>query len=65
MFGINDGGALVADGFLPRLQVHLGFVAPPGAVPHRHDRLAEGGGRGNGGAVDLVPVVLVGVVLHL
>jgi len=62
---VDDGGALVADGFLPRLQVHLGLVAPPRAVAHRHHRLAEGSGRGNKGAVHPVPVVLVGVVLDL
>lgn len=65
MFRVDDGGALVADGLLPRLQVHLGLVAPPSAVPHRHHCLAEGGGRGNGGAVHPVPVMLVGVVLDL
>lgn len=65
MFRVDDGGALVADGLLPRLQVHLGLVAPPGAVPHRHHGLAEGGGRGDGGAEHPVPVVLVGVVLDL
>lgn len=65
MFRVDDGGALVADGLLPRLQVHLGLVAPPGAVSHRHHRFAEGGGRGDGGAVHPVPVVLVRVVLDL
>lgn len=65
VFGVNDGGALVADGPLPRLQVHLGLVAPPSAVPHRHHCLAERGGRGNRGAVDPVPVMLVRVVLDL
>lgn len=50
---------------MPRLQVHLRLVAPPGAVLHRHHRLTEGGGRGDGGAVNLVLVVLVGVVLDL
>lgn len=65
MLGVNDGGAPVADGLLPRLQVHLGLVAPPGAVPHRHHRLAVGGGRGEKGAVHLVPEVSVRVVLDL
>lgn len=65
MFWVDYGGALVADGPLPGLQVHLGFVAPPGAVPHRHHRLAEGCSRGNGGAKHPVAVVLVGVVLDL
>lgn len=62
---VDDGGASIADGFLPRLQVNLGLVAPPGAVPHCHHRLAEGGWRGNRGAVHLVLVVLVRVVLDL
>lgn len=62
---VDDGGAAVADGLLPRLQVHLGPVAPPSAVPHRHHCLAEAGGRGHGGAAHLVLVVPVGVVLHL
>lgn len=65
MFRVDYGGALVADRPLPGLQVHLGFVAPPGAVPHRHHRLAEGCSRGNGGAKHPVAVVLVGVVLDL
>lgn len=65
VFRVDDGGALVADGPLPWLQVHLGLVAPPGAVPHRHHRLAEGGGRGNGGAENPVLVMLVRVVLDL
>lgn len=65
VFGVNDGGAPVADGLLPWLQVHLGPVAPPGAVADRHHGLAEGGGGGHGCAVDLLLVVLVGVVLHL
>lgn len=65
VFGVNDGGAPVANGFLPRLQVHLGLVAPPGAVPHRHHRLAVGGGRWKRGAVHLVPEVSVRVVLDL
>lgn len=65
VFGVNDGGALVADGLLPRLQVHLGLVAPPGAVPHGHHRLAVGDGRGKRGAVHLVPEVSVRVVLDL
>lgn len=54
MFWVNDGGAPVADRLLPRLQVHLGLVAPPGAVPHGHHCLTEGGGRGKRGAVHLV-----------
>lgn len=62
---VDDGGAAVADGLLPRLQVHLGPVAPPSAVPHRHHCLAEAGGRGHGGAANLVLVMPVGVVLHL
>lgn len=65
MFRVNDGGTPVADGLLPRLQVHLGLVAPPSAVPHRHHCLAEGGGRGKGSAVHLIPVVPVGVVFDL
>lgn len=65
VLGVNDGGAPVADGLLPRLQVHLGLVAPPGAVPHGHHRLAVGGGRGEKGAVHLVPEVSVRVVLDL
>lgn len=65
VFRVDDGGALVADGPLPWLQVHLGFVAPPGAVSHRHHRLAEGCGRRNGDAKHLVTVVLVGVILDL
>lgn len=65
VLGVNDGGAPVADGLLPRLQVHLGFVAPPGAVAHGHHRLAVGDGRGERGAVDLVPEVSVRVVLDL
>lgn len=64
VFGVNDGGAPVADGLLSRLQVHLGPVAPPSTVLHRHHCLAEGGGRGHGGAVNLVPVMFVRVVLH-
>jgi len=62
---VDDGGALVADRPLPRLQVHLGLVAPPCAVPHCHHCLAEGGGRGNWGAQHPVSVMLVGVVLDL
>lgn len=65
VFRVDDGGALVADRLLPRLQVHLGLVAPPGAVTHRHHCLAEGGGRGHGGTVHPVLVMLVGVVLDL
>lgn len=65
MFGVDDGGAPVADGLLPWLQVHLGPVAPPGAVVHRHHCLTEGGGGGHGGAADLLLVMLVRVVLHL
>lgn len=64
VFRVNDGGAPVADGLLPRFQVHLGPVAPPSTVVHRHHRLAEGGGRGHGGAGDLVPVMFVRVVFH-
>lgn len=59
MFWVDDGGALVADGPLPRLQVHLGLVASPSAVLHRHHCLAEGGGCGNRRAVNLVLVMLV------
>lgn len=65
MLRVDDGGALVADWLLPRLQVHLGLVAPPSAVPHCHYCLAEGGGCGDGGAVHPVSVMLVGVVLDL
>lgn len=65
MLWVDDGGALVADGFLPWLQVHLGLVAPPCAVAHRHNGLAEGGCRGNGGAVHPVLVMLVRVVPDL
>lgn len=65
VFGVDEGGALVPEGLLPGLQVHLCLVAPPGAVLHHHHRLAEGGGRGDGGAQHLVPVALVRVVLHL
>lgn len=64
-FRVDDGGAPVADGLLPRLQVHLRLVAPPGAVLHRHHCLTEGGGCGDGVAVNLVLVVLVRVVLDL
>lgn len=62
---VDDGGALVADRPLPGLQVDLALVAPPGAVPHCHHRLAVGGGCRNGAAEHLIPVVFVGVVLHL
>lgn len=65
VFGVDDGGAPVADRLLSWLQVHLGPVAPPGAVVHRHHCLAEGGGRGHGGAANLVLVMPVRVVLHL
>lgn len=65
VFGVNDGGALVADGPLPRLQVHLGLVASPSAVLHRHHCLAERGGCWNRGAVNPVSVMFVGVVLDL
>lgn len=59
VFWVDDGGAPVADGPLPRLQVHLGFVAPPSAVPHRHHCLAVGCGGRNRGAIHPVPVMLV------
>ncbi len=59
VFRVNDGGAPVANRLLPRLQVHLRLVAPPSAVMHRNHCLAEGGCRGNGGAVHLVLVVLI------
>lgn len=65
VFGVDDGGALVADGPLPGLQVHLALVAPPGAVPHGHHRLAEGRRRGHRDAEHPVLVMLVGVVLDL
>lgn len=65
VFGVNDGCAPVADGLLSRLQVHLGLVAPPGAVPHGHHRLAVGDGRGERSAVHLVPEVSVRVVFDL
>lgn len=63
VFWVDDGGALVADGLLPRLQVHLCLVASPSGVLHRHHRLAEGSGHGNRDAHHPVSVVLVGVVL--
>lgn len=59
VFGVNDSCAPVADGFLPRLQVHLGLVAPPGAVPHGHHRLTVGRGSRERSAVHLVPEVSV------
>lgn len=65
VFRVDDGGALVSDGPLPWLQVHLRLVAPPSAVPHRHHCLTEGGGRRDGGAVNPVAVMLVRVVLDL
>lgn len=65
VFWVDDGGTLVSDWPLPWLQVHLRLVAPPSAVLHRHHRLAEGGGRGDRGAVNPVPVMLVRVVLDL
>lgn len=65
MFWVNDCGALVGDRLLPWLQVHLGLVAPPSTIGHRHHCLAERGGCGHGGAVNLVSVVLVGIILDL
>lgn len=65
MFGVDDGGAPIANGLLPRLQVHLRLVTPPGAVAHGHHRLAVGDGCGERGAVHLVPEVSVRVVLDL
>lgn len=59
VLGEDDGGALEVQGPLARFKVQLGFVAPPRAVLHCHDRLAVGGHRGNQCAVHLVPVVLV------
>ena len=40
VFGVHDGGALVALHPLPRLKLQLGFVAPPGTVGQREDSLA-------------------------
>lgn len=65
VFGVDDGGAPVAQGLLPRLQINLGLVAPPGAVLDGHHGFAEAGGGGDGGAVNLVPIVPLGVVLYL
>lgn len=59
VFWVDDGGASVADGPLPGLQVHLGLVAPPGAVSHCHHGLTEGGCCGHWNTVDLVLVMLV------
>lgn len=65
VFGVNDGGAPVAQGLLAGLEIDLGLVAPPGAILNSHDGLTEAGGGGDWRAVNLVPIVPVRIVLYL
>lgn len=63
MFGVHDGGALVALHPLPGLKLNLSLVAPPGTVGQSKDSLAaliqtQAGGL-HGDVMDEVPLRVV------
>lgn len=61
----NDGRALKPQWLLAGLEDQLGLVVPPGAIGSSNDCLAVGGDGGDGAVEDVIPIMLLGVVLHL
>lgn len=61
----NDGRALKPQRLLAGLKDQLGLVVPPGAIWSSNDCLAVGGDGGDGAVEDVIPIMLLGVVLHL
>lgn len=59
VFGVDDGGAEEAGGFVAGLEAHLGLVVAPCAVGDASDRLAAGGhgqAQGQLHVIDEVPL---------